>query len=64
MQPALANGMPFGNPLAPSQPRFEPGIEKDDVDHWHSEAIVTIFDTAGAVVPPTGCMRAVGERMQ
>jgi hypothetical protein len=44
--------------------RIEQGIEKDDVDHWHSERIVTFFDVAGTVVPPTGCMRAVGERMQ
>jgi hypothetical protein len=44
--------------------RIEQGIVQDDADHWHSEAQVTFFDVNGTVVPPTGCMRAKGERMQ
>ena len=44
--------------------RIEQGIVQDDADHWHSDATVTFFDTNGTVVPPTGCMRATGERMQ
>jgi hypothetical protein len=44
--------------------RIEQGIVQDDADHWHSEASVTFFDMNGTVVPPTGCMRATGERMQ
>lgn len=44
--------------------RIEQGMEMLDANHWQSEATVTFFDEAGTVVPPTGCMRAVGERME
>ena len=44
--------------------RIEQGIVQIDADHWHSEALVTFFDMNGTVVPPTGCMRATGERMK
>jgi hypothetical protein len=44
--------------------RIQQGIVQDDADHWHSEAQVLFFDTNGTVVPPTGCMRAKGERMK
>jgi len=44
--------------------RIEQGIELRDANHWSSEATVTFFDEGGTIVPPTGCMRAVGERME
>jgi len=53
-----------GGPYLRGVQRIEQGIVQDDADHWHSEAQVLFFDTNGAVVPPTGCMRATGERMQ
>ena len=43
--------------------RFDHGIEMQDDDSWSSSASVTFFDAAGTVVPPTGCARAVGQRL-
>jgi hypothetical protein len=38
-------------------------IDMVDADHWNSAAVVAFTDVAGAPVPPSGCMRAVGVRM-
>jgi hypothetical protein len=43
--------------------RVEQEVEMVDVDHWTSTAVVAFTDLAGAPVPPSGCMRAVGVRM-
>ena len=44
--------------------RVDQGIVMVDDDHWTSSAVVTFTDESGAVVPPTGCMTATGERLQ
>jgi hypothetical protein len=38
-------------------------IDMVDAGHWNSTAVVAFTDLAGAPVPPSGCMRAVGVRM-
>ncbi len=43
--------------------RIEQDIDMVDADHWNSTAVVLFTDVAGAPVPPSGCMRAVGVRM-
>ena len=43
--------------------RVEQEIEMLDGDHWESVATVTFRDTAGAMVPPSGCASALGTRM-
>jgi hypothetical protein len=44
--------------------RVDQGIVMVDDDHWTSSAVVTFSDESGAVVPPSGCMTATGERLQ
>jgi hypothetical protein len=44
--------------------RVDQGIEMVDVNHWTSSALVTFFDEAGTIIPPSGCMTATGERLQ
>lgn len=44
--------------------RVDQGIVMVDDNHWTSSAVVTFTDESGAVVPPTGCMTATGERLQ
>ena len=44
--------------------RVDQGIVMVDDNHWTSSAVVTFTDEAGAVVPPSGCMTATGERLQ
>lgn len=53
-----------GGPYKKGVQRIEQGIMQIDNDHWQSDALVTFFDINGTVVPPTGCMRATGERMK
>jgi len=43
--------------------RVEQDIEMLDADHWHSSAVVEFRDVGGALIL-SGCMRAVGVRMQ
>jgi hypothetical protein len=43
--------------------RVEQAIDMVDADHFDSTAVVAFTDLAGAPVPPSGCMRAVGVRM-
>ena len=43
--------------------RVDQGIEMVNDDHWTSSAAVTFFNEAGAVIPPSGCMTATGERL-
>jgi hypothetical protein len=58
------------NPTPPAPPyqrgvqRIDQGIELQDADHWTSDATVTFTNTAGAVVPPTGCAHAAAARME
>lgn len=41
------------------------GIEfNDEGTAWTSNASVTFYDTTGQVVPPSGCARASGERLE
>jgi hypothetical protein len=57
------------NPTPPAPPyqrgvqRLDQGIELFDADHWTSDAAVTFTNTAGEVVPPTGCAHASAVRM-
>ncbi len=44
--------------------RVDQDIEMVDDDHWTSSAVVSFTDELGAVVPPTGCMNATGERLR
>jgi len=53
-----------GGPYKKGLQRIEQGIMQIDDDHWRSEALVTFFDINGTEVPPSGCMRATGERMK
>jgi len=41
---------------------IDQSIEVVDRNHWKSSASVSFFDEAGTLVPPSGCMTAVGER--
>lgn len=44
--------------------RLDQGIVMVDDNHWTSSAVVTFTDESGAIVPPSGCMTATGERLQ
>jgi hypothetical protein len=44
--------------------RVDQGIVMVDDNHWTSSAVVTFTDETGAVIPPSGCMNATGERLQ
>ena len=41
---------------------IDQAIEIVNRNHWKSSASVSFFDEAGTLVPPSGCMTAVGER--
>jgi hypothetical protein len=54
------------------QPQYVRGVQRVDIaidmddgaDHWSGVFTVTFRNTAGAVVPPSGCARAVAVRIE
>ncbi|NJN52714.1 MAG: hypothetical protein HC809_14130 [Gammaproteobacteria bacterium] len=55
----------------PNAPRYVRGVQTidqsmamDGEDRWTSDALVTFLNAAGERVPPSGCAKAVGVRMQ
>jgi len=43
---------------------IDQAIDIVDRNHWKSSASVSFFDEAGTLVPPSGCMTAVGKRFK
>jgi hypothetical protein len=43
---------------------IDQAIDIVDRNHWKSTASVSFFDESGTLVPPSGCMTAVGERFR
>ena len=59
----------FTSVVPPGAPVYTRGTQVIDQsidivnrNHWKSSASVSFFDEAGTLVPPSGCMTAVGER--